>query len=271
MTAPLVDVEWLRDHSGDVVVLDASIQRSGNTYGPGRDAYAEAHIPGARFADLFDGFSDQHAGLPFTLPPVEHLREAAWAAGVRDGVHVIVYDRNGGAWAARVWWLLRVHGHPEASVLDGGLDAWTARGLPVDTGSPAPAEPGPLTLHEPGAVTADLAEVTRASHDGLLVCGIRRAQFESGHIPGSASLPYAELLHANGTLDLALVRERAAELGLGEASIVYCGGGINAAGLVLALEAAGLPAPRLYDGSLNEWRADPARPLASGIASPRGE
>ncbi|MFI5934674.1 sulfurtransferase [Actinoplanes sp. NPDC051494] len=255
----LVDVTWLRDHLDEVVVLDASIERTGDTYGPGRAAFAGTHLPGARFADLFGGFSDPDAPLPFTLPPVGTLCEAAREAGVHDCAHVVVYDRLGGAWAARVWWLLRVHGHPRVSVLDGGLGAWTAHGLPVETGCPPPVTgPAPLTLHPPRDATADLDEVSRGGVP--MVCGIRREQYDAGHIPGSVSVPYAGLLRPDGTLDLDRVRSSAADIDLGDA-VVYCGGGINAAGLVLAFTAAGLPAPRLYDGSLNEWRSDPARPL----------
>ncbi|GAA2644740.1 sulfurtransferase [Paractinoplanes durhamensis] len=258
----LVDQAWLRDHLAEVVLLDASIRRGEGPrpFSSGLDAYAEAHLPGARFADLFGGFSAPDAPLPFTLPTAEQLRSAAREVGVRNGVKVVVYDRNGGAWAARVWWLLRIHGFAEVSVLDGGFGGWTG---PVESGIPAAPEPGELTLHEPGEVTAGLAEISGGTED-LLVCGIRQPDFENGHIPGSASLPYAELLRADGTLDLELVRRRATDLGLDRTpAIAYCGGGINAAGLVLALEAAGLPAPRLYDGSLNEWRAA-ALPLETG-------
>ncbi|GIF26541.1 thiosulfate/3-mercaptopyruvate sulfurtransferase [Actinoplanes tereljensis] len=241
MTAPLVDAAWLHEHLAEVVVLDASIERTAEGFKPGFAAYAEAHIPGARFADLFTAFSDPDAPYPFTMPPVEQLRAAAQAVGVCDGARVVVYDRNGGAWAARVWWLLRVHGFESVSVLDGGLGAWTF-----------PVESSTLTLGAPGPVTADLADVT-AGQDQL-VCALRRPSFEDEHIPGSTNLPYPELLRLDGTLDLDLIRERAAAIGLSASAIVYCGGGINAAGLVLALEAAGLPAPRLYDGSLSEWR-----------------
>ncbi|MBB2949133.1 thiosulfate/3-mercaptopyruvate sulfurtransferase [Actinoplanes lutulentus] len=266
MTTPLVSPAWLREHRDDIVLLDASIDRTQGGFAPGSDAFAEAHIPGARFADLFTGFSDPAAAHPFSLPSLAHLRETAQSAGVRDNAPVVVYDRNGGAWAARVWWLLTIHGHPSVSVLDGGLALWIASGLPVESGHPsAPAATGTLTLHEPGPVTADLSEVlvtSRQEYPGQLVCALRREVYEAGHIPGSGSLPYAELLRADGTIDLDATRERGAALG--SDAIVYCGGGINAAGLILALDAAGLPRPRLYDGSLTQWRADPSRPLSMG-------
>jgi thiosulfate/3-mercaptopyruvate sulfurtransferase len=247
----LVSADWLREHLDDVVLLDASIVRTDAGFSSGQDLYEAAHLPGARFADLFGGFSDPDAALPFTIPPVVTLRAAAQAAGVRDGAHVVVYDRNGGAWAARIWWLLRVHGFDRVSVLDGGLEAWSG---PLVSGLEKAIENGDLTLHEPGPVTAGIDEVADAPA-GTVVCALRRESYDAG----SVSLPYPELLRADGTLDLPLVRSRAA--GLPEDAIAYCGGGINAAGLILALTAAGLPAPRLYDGSLGEWRADPARPI----------
>lgn len=269
MTAVLVDVPWLASSLDDVVVLDASIARSpAGAFSSGASAFADAHIPGARFADLFSAFSDPSSSLPFTVPSVAQMRAAAVAVGVRDGVRVVVYDRNGGAWAARVWWLLRVHGFTSVSVLDGGFGAWTAAGQPVASGPASAVSSGPLTLHAAGDVTADAASVERissGSSEGLLVCGIRRAQFEDGHIPGSVSLPYPDLLRADGTLDLDRVRSLAASTGLSRTAdaVVYCGGGINAAGILLALAAAGLPSARLYDGSLNAWKAS-GRALASG-------
>lgn len=248
----LVSVSWLREHLQEVVLLDASIERTAEGFASGSAAFAASHLPGARFADLLGGFSDPTARFLFTMPAVDALRETARSSGVRDGVHVVVYDRNGGAWAARIWWLLRVHGFSTVSVLDGGLAAWTG---PLESGiSEIPLVPGDLTLHEPGPVTADLAEVS-GTPGARLVCALRKERFDAGHIPGSVSLPYNDLLSPDGTLDRDLVRTRAAGIALGADSIVYCGGGINAAGLILALDAAGLPLPRLYDGSLNEWRA----------------
>ncbi|SDT46087.1 sulfurtransferase [Actinoplanes derwentensis] len=252
MTGPLVSVAWLRDHRGEVVLLDASIDRTADGFGSGFAVFTGSHLPGARFADLFTGFSDPDAPFPFTMPAVGALRKTARSLGVRDGAHVVVYDRNGGAWAARVWWLLRVHGFASVSVLDGGLAAWTG---PIETGLPAaPAVTGDLTLHAPGPVTADLTEVERTPGDRL-VCALRTERFDAGHIPGSVSLPYNGLLSPDGTLDLDAVRSRAAALSVDATTVVYCGGGINAAGLILALDTAGLPLPRLYDGSLSEWRA----------------
>lgn len=91
--------------------------------------------------------------------------------------------------------------------------------------------------------------------------------FAAGHIPGSRSLPYASLLGADHRLDLGRTTQAARDLGLpprGE-TVFYCGGGINAAGLALAFTAIGLEGLRLYDGSLSEWRADPSRPLRTGL------
>ncbi|GAA1623531.1 sulfurtransferase [Actinoplanes couchii] len=251
MTGPLVSVAWLREHLDDVVLLDASIDRTTDGFASGLADFTAEHLPGARFADIFAAFSDPGAPFLFTMPAVGALEKAATSLGVRDGAQVVVYDRNGGAWAARIWWLLRVHGFTSVYVLDGGLAAWAG---PLESGPPeAPAVTGELTLREPGPVTADFDEVTRTPGDKL-VCALRTERFDAGHIPGSVSLPYNSLLYPDGTLDVAAVRSRAAGIGLDATSVVYCGGGINAAGLILALDAAGLPLPRMYDGSLSEWR-----------------
>ncbi|WP_159499781.1 sulfurtransferase [Microbacterium sp. 18062] len=279
--APLVDAGRLHADADAVVILDASIQRTQDehgrgVFGPGLDAFAAERIPGARFADVLAAFSDPGGAFPFTLPTPARLQEAARAVGVDDRSTVVVYDRNGGAWAARVRWLLRTHGHRDVRVLDGGLGAWIAAGLPTASGDAAPVPRGDFTARDPGPVTAERDEVASISlgdTGGLLVCGLRRTEFEgtdegprSGHIPGSVSLPYPELLRDDGTLDRDRVRERARALGIdgGENVVLYCGGGINAAGLSLALEAVGIEGARIYDGSLSEWRADPAAPLQTG-------
>ena len=150
---PLVSVGWLAARLPAVKVIDAS------WYLPamGRDArgeYATQRIPGARFFDLDD--TDDTSGLPHMLPSTEHFAQCMSSLGVRTGDHVICYDGKGIFSAPRLWWMLRANGHPEASVLDGGLPAWVAEGHPVDQSPPPPPLEGKpsefaATL-QPGAV-----------------------------------------------------------------------------------------------------------------------
>ena len=150
---PLVSVGWLAARLPAVKVIDAS------WYLPamGRDArgeYATQRIPGARFFDLDD--TDDTSGLPHMLPSTEHFAQCMSSLGVRTGDHVICYDGKGIFSAPRLWWMLRANGHPEASVLDGGLPAWVAEGHPVDQSPPPPpleGKPSEFAASlQPGAV-----------------------------------------------------------------------------------------------------------------------
>jgi thiosulfate/3-mercaptopyruvate sulfurtransferase len=287
LPGPLVDDLWLSAHLGDprLVILDAtallpSPRHDGDhRSGSGRAAWAERHIPGSRHADLVAELSDQDAPYHFAAPGPEALAAALGRLGVRDGSSVVVYDRGGGIWAARLWWLLRTVSVP-AAVLDGGWDAWDAAGHPVASGesgeaSPAAAGQAPRLTPRPElwAGIEDVAAVSRGTSPGVLVCALPTGGFDGtaptryarrGHIPGSRSLPGRGLLDDTGRL---LPRpELAARVGgvLATADspvVLYCGGGISACAVALALTLLGREDVAVYDGSLEEWSADPSRPL----------
>ncbi|MFJ8487034.1 sulfurtransferase [Streptomyces sp. NPDC094038] len=280
-TSALVDVARLRDRLGDVIVLDATVDRrtgpdGGKVFVSGLDLHTERRIPGAHFADLMAGFSDPAAPFPFTCPSPSRVAAHARDLGVREDSTVVVYDRLTGAWAARLWWVLRTAGITGVRVLDGGLTAWEAAGLPVTDGrEPAPA-PGNVVARPAAGGFVDLARMKRIA-DGSdptpAVCALRRPEYlgtpehpRSGHIPRTTSLPYADLLGPGNTLSPERTARLAAAHGIraGDGTVLYCGGAVNAAGLALALHEIGIDDVLLYDGSLAEWRADPALPLVVG-------
>lgn len=256
----LVDVAWLAENLGDVVLLDASITRSvdadgRSSFADGRAEFEAGHLPGARFADVFAAFSDPTADVLFTRPTAEQFVTAATSLGIHDGSRVVLYDRLTGAWAARIWWVFRSFGFTDVRVLDGGLNAWTAAGHGLETGPSQDVPAGDLTVREEDGWFVDLEEVQALSEhptrDRPMFCALRASEFDAGHIAGSASLPYPDLLTADGTVD----RDKAAAAPGQDRPVLYCGGGVNAAGLGLVLLAGGHPRPTVYDGSLNEWRA----------------
>ncbi|MCX5557160.1 sulfurtransferase [Streptomyces sp. NBC_00038] len=285
LPGPLVDDAWLAARLDDprLVVLDATalLPSPGHdgdySSGSGHAQWAERHIPGSRHADLTGELSDHEAPYHFAVPAPEALAAALQRLGVRDGSEVVAYDSGGGIWAARLWWMLRAISVP-AAVLDGGLQAWEAAGRPVlgEQEEPAPAAAGPLTpvpLPHAWAALPDVDAVLRGERPGTLVCALPESGFDGsaptrysrrGHIPGSLNLPGRGLLDEAGRF---LPRaELAARVGavLDDAAspvVLYCGGGISAAGAALALTLLGRDDVTLYDGSLEEWSADPARPL----------
>ncbi|RWR31919.1 sulfurtransferase [Sinirhodobacter populi] len=283
-SSPLVEVDWLAGRLDRVIVLDASVTRvdrgAGVTdFAPGPEVFAAGHIPGARFADLMRAFSDPEARFPFTAPSVAQLRAAARAVGIGDDSTVVAYDGMGGAYAARLWYLLRGHGLARVHVLNGGLQAWRAAGHAVETGPALHVPPGDFTPRAPGDLFVGTGEVLTCVQAGAdparpLICGLRPEQYRGdgssdprrGHIPTSVNLPYPSLLGADGRLEPDRVRAALDRLGLRPpfAPVLYCGGGINAAGLALALDLIGVSDVRIYDDSMSGWRADPALPVETG-------
>lgn len=282
--SPLIEVEALVERLGQVILLDASVTRidrgTGVTeFAPGPEVFAAGHIPAARFADLMQAFSDPGARFSFTAPSPAQLQAAARAVGIDGDSTVVVYDSMGGAYAARLWYLLRGHGLARVHVLNGGLQAWKAAGHTVETGPSPSVTPGTFTAHPPGKLFLSTAEVLDLVQTGSdpsrpLICALRPEQYRGdgstdprrGHIPTSINLPYPALLGEDGRLQPERLRAVLGDLGLRPPflPVLYCGGGINAAGLALAFDLIGMPEVRIYDDSMSGWRSDPDLPIEAG-------
>ncbi len=283
LPGPLVSTQWLADHlgGGDLVVVDASVASFTRPDGrigylSGHEQYLlEGHVPGAVFADLIEELSDPHGAHPFTRPDAERFAAAVSALGIGDDTVVVVYDTAVGQWAARLWWLLRAFGDDRVAVLDGGLTKWRAEGRTLELGHVELA-PAAFTPHERPELWADKADVeavVRGEREAALVCSTPPKEFtgeiisraRGGHIPGSTSVPAAFLVDRddNTVLDAEALRDRFAPALGAPRIITYCGGGIAAAASALALTLLGERSVAIYDGSLNEWAADPAAPLVT--------
>lgn len=280
----LVSTHWLQGHLGDpdLRLFDVTVHLRPATPGPyrvesGRADYEAAHIPGAAFLDLAADLSDTSSRLNFTRLPADRLAAALGAAGVADGDRVVAYSSTTPMWATRLWWMLRAAGFENAAVLDGGLAAWRAAGLPVEAGSRR-YPPATLSLTDQPGAWADKADVLAAIGDGA-VCTINAlspsvhsgesstSYGRKGHIKGSVNVPYAGLLGEDGRYrDDAQLRDLFESVGAlqREQVICYCGGGISATMDALALTRLGHPAVAVYDGSMSEWTADPEAPMETG-------
>ncbi len=259
----VVDVRWYLDPSRK-----------------GRDAYGAGHIPGAVFADVDADLSAPGGGrgLPagrHPWPSEEQVALAMGRLGIGPGVRVVAYDDVSGAVAARLWYLLRAHGHEKAAVLDGGIVKWKAEGRPLST-EEMQVRPAVFTGRLLSGFVVTKREMV-ATHGHRLVLDARvgeryRGETEpidprAGHVPGARNAPWNGNLTGDPVPLLrpeAELRARYQALGAArEAPVVYCGSGVNACHDLLALHVAGLRGS-LYAGSWSEWASDPSLPAATG-------
>ena len=272
---PIVSVDWLEAHLHDRALRVADTRWSlGGP--PGRELYDAGHIPGAVFLDADRELSSPGEGPGrHPVPTAAKLAAVLGERGIGDGHVVIAYDDAGGSIAARLWWLFRHFGHDgRCAVLDGGLQAWTDAGLPLSTD---PSD-HPRATWTPSDARDDLVDTGSVAGDGdaLLVDARAAERYRGeiepvdprpGHIPGAVSVPWSTNLDERGRfLSPGELRARYAELGAVEDRpvIAYCGSSLTATHDLLAMELAGIPGARLYEGSWSHWSADPSRPAATG-------
>lgn len=266
--------------SAEVLVVDCRFDLADPARG--RRDYLAGHIPGAVYADLDRDLSDlgrQSEGLgrhPLPRDEVFASRLSHW--GWRPGMPVVSYDAAGGALAAaRLWWMLRRAGVVAAAVLDGGIAAWQAAGLPLLEGDSAARAASPVVLEIQPGVSCSHEEAASAAAAGVLVDARAEPRYRgevepidavAGHVPGALNRPFALNLDPSGHFKPAdrLRTEWLALLdGRAPADIVHmCGSGVTAAHNLLAMEHAGLPGSRLYPPSWSGWISDPSRPTEAG-------
>jgi len=276
----LIDANTLFEElrRGDLRVFDCRFDLAKVHWGEAE--YAEGHLPGASYLHL-----DRDLSSPIRadsgrhpLPDPERFARKLGELGVDAQTQLIAYDQGNGAHAARLWWLARWIGLRHVAVLDGGLAAWRAAGLPLEKSTPAPQRKSLAVANDAAAwLTTSEVDAVRLRPGNLLVDARGAERFAgrnetidpiAGHIPGARNRPFLANLGADGKfLPAAKLREEWSTL-LGSvpssALIAMCGSGVTACHNLLALEHAGLTGARLYAGSWSEWIRDPKRPIATG-------
>jgi thiosulfate/3-mercaptopyruvate sulfurtransferase len=296
MTTPLIDVATLAHalDQGATRLMDARATPSAPPalrvmdarfsladLHAGAQLYAQGHMPGALYADLNRDLSDLgrtgHGRHPLPDNDAFAARLGEW--GIGPETEVVVYDAGDGSMAAaRLWWLLRLIGHAQVRVLDGGYAAWQAACLPVTAELPQVTALPPYPGHFDRSQIASVEEVqARLKHaPGWLIdarAGERfRGEVEpldpvAGHVPGAVNRPFALNVH-EGRLRPADDLRAALQPLLGthapDEVVLMCGSGVTACHLLLAMEAAGLEGARVYADSWSGWVSDPSRPVATG-------
>ena len=277
----------LLDGENPPAVLDASLMLHTAEFDGdyrkdgGRPRWLAGHIPGSQHVDLATQFVDPDAKYHYAHPEPQAIADQLAQLGIVENRDVVIYDTTGSLFAARLWYLLRWIG-VDARVLDGGFAAWKAARLPVAEGeepAPKPVETWPAEAERRAWISkSELAE--RAESDERpLVCSLPAAQFvgsapsryaRRGRIPGSINVSSRDHFTPEGKVksrvELILAYDAAGVdvTDPKEEVLLYCGGGISAAAGALALAEIGVTAVRVYDGSLEEWAADPSLPLDVG-------
>ncbi|XP_063282576.1 3-mercaptopyruvate sulfurtransferase [Pelobates fuscus] len=284
----LVSPRWLFDSlrpgsalSGSLRVLDASwhLPKSGRD---GWREYKERHIPGSYFFDI-DACSDRTSPYDHMLPSEEKISEYAGHLGISNNNHVVVYDASdfGSYSAPRLWWMFRVFGHPQVSVLDGGLKAWMKEGYPLKSGKeprPKPVEfqaklnVSQVVGHE--EMVENMEKKTFQLVDARVNGRFRglepepREGIEPGHIPGAVNLPFPSFLNEYGYKSTDEMKHLFQEKGIDLSSplVASCGSGVTACHIALAAYLCGKEDTAIYDGSWVEWymRAKPEDVVSEG-------
>lgn len=235
-------------------------------------AFSEGHLPGAVLVDLDLALSAPPGpGGRHPLPSPGEFARSMSELGVGEADLVVCYDDAGGVYAARLVWMLRVTGHG-AALLDGGLANWPG---PLESGPPRKrsratfgAVPWPSERLATAADASDRSQVVLDARDGSRYRGEPHPlDRRHGHIPGARSAPCRENLDEGGfLLPPDELRRRFEQAGVSEGSqpVAYCGSGVTACHLLLALEHAGLGEGRLYPGSWSQWCEQPGADVVTG-------
>src|SRR5437660_9776375 len=251
----LVDTEWLAAHLDDphIRIVDSSFKLPGIAP-TAREDYDRGHIPGAVFFDI-DEIAEPDTSLPHMIPSPELFARKMEQLGIGDDDRVIVYDSAGLSSAGRAWWMLRLFGHHNVALLDGGLPKWKAEGRALETNAPVisprqfTARFRPELVRDKEAIRANIARLQEQVVDARSAGRFDGTAEETwpgrrrGHIPGSRNLPFDRVTdpqtrRLKGADELRQLFD-AAGVRLDRPVVTSCGSGVTACAVAFALHLIG--------------------------------
>jgi thiosulfate/3-mercaptopyruvate sulfurtransferase len=277
----LVSADWAQAHLADPAVRFVEVDVD-------TTAYDQSHLPGAVgwnwTSQLADGIRRDIAGR-------DDFSKLLSDSGIGPDTTIVVYGDNNNWFAAWAYWQLRLYGHPDVRILDGGRKYWLDNGLPLTTDVPAHAPTGHQLpepdfrlrafrddilprLGDPALALVDVRSPAEFNGEIIAPPGLPETAQRPGHIPGAASIPWAQTVREDGTFK-----------GRDELESLYAAKGITADKDVIAYcrigersshswfvlhELLGFERVRNYDGSWTEWGSMVGVPIEKPVAVAAG-
>ena len=273
----MVSADWLAERVAhpDLIILDASLPKPKSSASD--NPLSDLRIPGARFLDIDNDFSDTSSDLPHTMLSESEFASKAQALGINNSSTLIIYDNLGVYSSPRPWWMFRSMGHENVAVLDGGLPAWVNAGLATVKKSPQTIEKGDFAAKvKPDFFTDSHSVLSSMESTNVSILDARsqgrfsgtapepRAGLRGGHIPNSLNLPFEEVVREGKLLPKPELAQKFIDLNISDELLVFsCGSGLTACILALAANVSGYSKTSIYDGSWSEWGQPGDLPVAT--------
>ena len=264
----IVNANWLKENLNNekLVIVDCRFDLMDKNYG--KNSYEKSHIENAVRVDIETQLSapvTTHGGR-HPLPSIEDLKSTFENIGISNDSIVVAYDEGDLSGPARLWWILKYLGHKEVYVLDGGIDSFKEAGGKVTT-KETTVKKGNFEVHLNEDMRVDMEYVKSRLHNkdiAIVDCREHRryiGEFEpvdkrAGHIPSALNYFWMDILNKNDD-KLTIksdedLKKHFKELNNYDEVIIYCGSGITASPVSLALNEANIP-HKLYAGSFSDW------------------
>jgi thiosulfate/3-mercaptopyruvate sulfurtransferase len=262
----LVTTDWLTEHLGDPTVVVAEVDEN-------PDLYEEGHVPGAIKLHWRDDLQDP---IERDLVEKDSFEQLMSERGISNDATLVLYGDKNNWFAAYAYWYLKIYGHGDVQILDGGRQKWIEEGRPVTTEVPErPRTEYPVRERDDKAIRAFRDDVLAHIATGGRLVDVRSPQeysgellampdypqegaLRGGHIPGAGNVPWKRAANDDGTFKAAEELRGIYEGELGfrreDDIIAYCRVGERSSHTWFVLShLLGFPRVRNYDGSWVEW------------------